>query len=183
MRGNGLQLHRTTESDLPAIYAWYTEPETAERALCVVDREYGDFARNYGELIESNNARCWIIYQGDDRIGVVEIRCIGNYSGCYQGEAVLWLGQQRDKGIGIYIIGWLLKYAFEVLDLDRLWWWVAYSNLAMIRICTKLGFAVLRGEETSVQDRVFFHIGRLDYERFAQSRRGLLDRLVCMEGR
>jgi RimJ/RimL family protein N-acetyltransferase len=167
-----LRLRKTTESDFAVIYSWYTEPGIADRALCIVESNYADFAHHYAGLIGSDNAQCWVICHGDQRVGVAEIRSIGEYSGCYQGEAVLWLGQQRGKGIGISVIGCLLRQAFDVLRLDRLWWWVAKENRSMIRICTKLGFSLLEGDQGSMRDRVFFQADESSYKIFAERSEG-----------
>jgi len=176
-----LNIRRTAEHDLPFIYAWYTDPAIAQQALCVVPDDYDEFAKQYTDLIKSSSALCFITLAGDERIGLAEIRCIGCYSGIYQGEAVLWLGQRRGSGLGLRLIVWLLQQAFEILNLDRLWWWVGRNNTDMLKICAKLDFRRLAEDETYAKDRIFFQMDRAEYESFPERNPKLWFRLQKLD--
>jgi len=165
-----IEMRRTRETDLAIIYAWYRDPETAKRAGCFVADNYSEFALHYRSLLDSTNARCYVLCQGGECVGLAEIRAIGGYSGTFQGEAVLWLGSKRGVGLGICAIALLLEQAFEVENLDRLWWWVDRRNAAMLTVCLKLGFREVLPDTVMTATTRYFEISRNEYDLFVDHR-------------
>jgi len=164
-----LYLKPTTELDLPYIYRWYMEADISQLAGCIIAQDLDSLISQYRAGTESVGVVSFTLWEGDRRLGLAEIRSIGEFGGARQGEAVAWLGESRGHGIGLRLFAFILKLAFEHLELDRLWWWVHSDNIVMNRICDKIGFPEFCRPDESNSDTRFFQVDRDAYTVFLDS--------------
>lgn len=165
-----MEIRPTDESDLPTIHGWYLEPHIVDVAVSTVPVEFSVFRAEYSSMMASQTSRCFVIWDAQERIGLVELRSIGELAGRLQGEAVLWLACRRRTGLSVRLIVWLLRYAFDTVGLDQLWWSVGVGNTEMLRLCRELGFREVAGEECSANDRTFFEVREEELELLSHSR-------------
>ncbi len=84
-------------------------------------------------------AHCFLLYCGEDLLGLVELRAIHPEPERSDALVVIWLVKRRPVGIGVVALGFILQHAFCTLGLSEVWGYVRNDNFPMRALCRRLG--------------------------------------------
>ncbi len=136
---------------------------------------YEDEEKFYEEIIENKNRKEEIILaiiekESNELVGLIGLYGIRWVS--RSAEIECWIGKEYwGKGYATEAVRLMLKYAFEYLNLNKVWAGVIEGNKASIRVLEKNGFKLvgrMRKHEwvpgAGYQDSLVFEILREEYE-------------------
>lgn len=164
--GDRIRLCPLTEADMTLKVKWYNDPDVRE--TLVID-----------EVFELEKTRAWFrtLADNDTRVdfrvetlegqpiaitGLIDIDHKNKTAQCYCviGEKSFW-----GKGLGTEIHSVLFQWAFEQLDVYKIWASIRTNNPAIFRVVEKLGFQIegtLRKDKIVAGQRIdLYHIGLL----------------------
>ena len=161
-----IRLRPLTEADLPLKVKWYNDP--AVRKTLVVDEVFQlAKTKNWFRTLAENNTRMDFMVESLDGTafgitGLIDIDQKNRTAQCYCviGEKEYW-----GKGLGTEIHSVLFQWAFEILDIEKIWAHIRTNNPAIFRVVEKLGFVkegTLRKDKIVDGQRIdLYHIGLL----------------------
>lgn len=93
----------------------------------------------YNDLSKSKDRKYFIVFDGDERVGVIRMREIDYINrsarvGCDISQT------RRGRGIGTTVMEMVVDYCFNFLNMHRLWLCVLEYNKPAIKVYTKAGF-------------------------------------------
>ncbi|MEJ2707632.1 MAG: GNAT family protein [Anaerolineales bacterium] len=143
--GEGVRLRAPERSDLPRFVEWLNDPEVREglllfKPISLVGEEkwFEDMLQRPPEehplVIEVSRETEWIAV-GNCGVHRIDWRSRAAELGIFIGEKSYW-----NQGIGTRVMGLLLKFGFETLNLNRIFLEVFEDNKRAIRAYEKAGF-------------------------------------------
>lgn len=81
----------------------------------------------------------FILSHGSTVVGIAELRAVHTEPERSDAAGVVWMVQNRPLGVGVAALCFILRYAFETLQLREVWGWVRQDNAPMLRLCRHLG--------------------------------------------
>lgn len=146
---NNIKLREFTEKDIEKKIEWINNPDNNEYLHYNIPLNLEDTIKWF--MTKNNNKRCdMVIEYGGIPVGIIGIINIDKK----KGEYYITLGESeyKRKGISFEASKQILNYAFDVLNLEKVWLCVDEENIAARRLYEKIGF---RLEGTLLKD-IFF---------------------------
>lgn len=141
--GDRVRLRPLREADLPLRVRWYNDPDV-RKTLTVTERFELDKTRRWFRAIQSDPRRVDFFVESADGApmgvtGLLHRDAVHATAECFCviGEKGFWGG-----GLGTEIHSVLLAWAFERLQLEKIWAIIRTNNPAIFRVVQKLGFQI-----------------------------------------
>jgi UDP-4-amino-4,6-dideoxy-N-acetyl-beta-L-altrosamine N-acetyltransferase len=172
--GKKVQLRAIEIEDLPLLVMWRNDPQTYQHffehePLSLVMQE-----RWFQSYLSRPDEKLWIIEKTDDRqpigtIGLVRIDWRNRKA--EWGRLFVYPGSERGKGYGTEALALTIRYAFDHLNLNKLYCEVYSDNERAVRLYERVGFikeGLLRQHvyrDGAYRDALYLSLLRPEYER------------------
>lgn len=137
-----IKLRALKEEDTPNIVAWRNRPEVKENLYSQEDITTEGHLDYFHKMIETKKGYQFVIeiVETGKAIGTTFIKNI-DYEN-RSGEFGIFIGETDfyGKGIGQHVAKEVLRFAFEKLELNKVWLTVFADNTRAIRCYLKVGF-------------------------------------------
>ena len=141
--GDRVRLRPLREADLPLRVKWYNDPDV-RKTLTVTERFELEKTRRWFQSVRDNPGRVDFFLETPDGkpMGVTGLLNIDRTHAtaecfCVIGEKGFWGG-----GLGTEIHSVLIAWAFEHLNLEKIWATIRTNNPAIYKVVQKLGFRI-----------------------------------------
>jgi UDP-4-amino-4,6-dideoxy-N-acetyl-beta-L-altrosamine N-acetyltransferase len=146
-----LKFRRITINDLEKLRMWRMLPEVTKFLLTdpIITKE--EQKRWYESIKDGKKYKCWIINYNEVDIGFANLVDIDDVN--KRADPGLFICEKRFKGIGLpkHIYMNLMKYAFEDLNLHKLYGPIISENAPTVAVCLQFGFKI----EGYFKDHIF----------------------------
>lgn len=148
-----IKLRKLKETDLENLRRWRMSPEITKHLFTDPVITVGDQEQWYREMEEGGNAVYWIISFDDTDIGYAALANIDMQN--KRGEPGIYIGETeyRGQGLGRIIMRKITQYAFEYLQLNKLYGLILSENYSTLINYLKTGWKI----EGVLKDHVFKH--------------------------
>ena len=145
-----------TEADTPKLVKWRNAPSVVEHFIYRTPLTRKAHLNWLHNRVETGEVAQFVIYDGETAVGSVYLRDIDRSN--QKCEYGIFIGDEdcRGKGIGTAAAKLALAYAFEQLQMNRVYLRVFADNLGAIKSYEKAGF---RYEGTFRQDVMIDGVG------------------------
>lgn len=135
-----IELREMTASDSDQVRRWRNLPEVARFMFTdhVVTPE--EHAAWFDRALRDATCRYWIIVADGEDIGLANLTGIDHHHGRCSWGMYLASPLARGSGIGSYVLHFLLSYAFESLQLNKVSCEILAMNEASLAMSAALGF-------------------------------------------
>ncbi len=167
--GATIRLRPLEKRDIELKVKWYNDPQVNKTLILNEDLELAKSLEWFDKAKNDDSRQDFIIETKDgEPIGLTGLLGIDRVHGtaecfCVIGEKRFW-----GKGIGTQVHSLLIQWAFDELNLHKIWALIYTNNPAIIKIIEKLGFKIegtLREEKYISGKRIdLFRIGVLRNE-------------------
>ncbi|HOK96044.1 MAG TPA: GNAT family protein [Anaerohalosphaeraceae bacterium] len=138
-----VRLRPLTEQDMTLKVKWYNDPLV--RKTLVIDEQFElDKTIEWFQSLAGRNDRADFAVESLDGVpigitGLIDIDRRNKTAQCYCviGEKTFW-----GQGLGTEIHSVLFQWAFEKLDIQKIWAHIRTNNPAIFRVVEKLGFQI-----------------------------------------
>jgi len=141
--GNTICLRPLEKRDIELKVKWYNDPAVNKTLIIDEPLELEKSLEWCDRAVQDDSRRDFIIETKDgEPIGLTGLREIDRRHGtaecfCVIGDKSFW-----GKGIGTQVHSVLIKWAFDELNLHKIWAVVYTNNAAVLRLVEKLGFKI-----------------------------------------
>lgn len=139
---DSVKLRRFTENDIEKKVEWINNPDNNEFLHYNIPLDVESTKKWFDNVKDNKNRYDMIILYNDIPVGVIGIINIDKK----RGEYYITLGESeyKRKGISFAATKLILDYAFNILNLEKIWLCVDEKNIAARNLYEKVGF-VLEG--------------------------------------
>ena len=136
---NGVWIRKFTEKDIEKKVEWINNPSNNEFLHYNIPLDVNNTKKWFNGLRNSDNRHDMVIMFNDIPVGVIGIINIDKK----KGEYYITLGETdfKRKGISYSATKLILDYAFNDLNLEKVWLCVDEKNIAARHLYEKVGFA------------------------------------------
>lgn len=133
-------LRRMTPADGPQVLAWRNSEAVA--AFMYTDHRIGadEHARWLAAALAAGDRRYWIVELDGAPVGVANLAGIDRANRRTAWAFYLGEPSARGRGVGAVVEAAVLEYAFNSLDLHKIWCEVLVENAAVLRLHERFGF-------------------------------------------
>jgi len=151
----------TKEHNYKKIAGWFNDPilnkYTSHRTKNMSDEDVQYYIYTL-EIVE--NKKAWAIYEIFTFCGTSEYKHYGNISlqninNINRSAEIAWMISEQGKGAGTEAGRQVLDYAFNILNLNRVWCGCVKENIGMVKLAGKLGM-----KQEGISREAFFLDGR-----------------------
>lgn len=141
LRGDRVGLRAIEERDLPLMVRWRNDPRTRPMFYTPFLISVTGQTRWYEALSKDPTREYFIMVRLDDSvpIGAIGLHLIDEHNRDAHAGPIMVDPAERGHSLGADAVTTLLRYAFEDLDLRRLYFELLAGNLATQRLAAKLG--------------------------------------------
>jgi len=161
IEGDDIRLRPLRKSDIELKVKWYNDPVVNKTLIIDEPLELEKSLKWFDTAASDDNRRDFVIETLDgEPIGITGLLGINRKHAtaecfCVIGEKKFW-----GKGLGTLIHSLLIQFAYEQLNMNKVWAVIYTDNAAIIRIVEKLGFKIegtLREEKTVDGKKIDLH--------------------------
>jgi RimJ/RimL family protein N-acetyltransferase len=167
--GATIRLRPLEKRDIELKVKWYNDPRVNKTLILNEKLDLAKSLEWFDKAKNDDSRRDFIIETKDgEPVGLTGLLGIDRIHGtaecfCVIGEKEFW-----GKGIGTQVHSLLIQWAFDELNLHKIWAVVYTNNAAVLKLVKKLGFEIegtLREEKCIAGERIdMFRIGLLRNE-------------------
>jgi RimJ/RimL family protein N-acetyltransferase len=152
--------------DIKLKVKWYNDPQVNKKLILNEELELAKSLEWFDKAIHDDSRRDFIIETKDgEPIGLTGLLGIDRIHGTAECFCVIGQKEFWGKGIGTQVHSLLIQWAFDELNLHKIWAVVYTNNAAVLKLVKKLGFEIegtLREEKCIAGKRIdLFRIGVL----------------------
>ena len=141
--GTTIRLRPLEKRDIELKVKWYNDTEVNKTLVLSEELELEKSLEWFDRAVQDDSRRDFIIETKDgEPIGLTGLRKIDRLHGtaecfCVIGDKSFW-----GKGIGTKVHSLLIQWAFDELNLHKIWAVVYTNNAAVLKLVKKLGFEI-----------------------------------------
>jgi len=141
--GTTIRLRPLEKRDIELKVRWYNDPAVNKTLILNEELELEKSQEWFDKAVQDDSRRDLVIETKDGKpIGLTGLREIDQLHGtaecfCVIGDKSFW-----GKGIGTQVHSMLINWAFDELNLHKIWAVVYTNNAAVLRLVEKLGFEI-----------------------------------------
>ncbi len=167
--GATIRLRPLEKRDIELKVKWYNDPQVNKTLILNEELELAKSLEWFDKAVCNDSRRDFIIETKDgEAVGLIGLLRIDRLHGTAECFCVIGRKEFWGKGIGTQAHSLLIQWAFDELNLHKIWAVVYTNNAAVLKIIEKLGFKVegtLREEKYIGGKRInLFRIGVLRNE-------------------
>jgi len=164
--GATIRLRPLEKRDIELKVKWYNDPQVNKTLILNEELELAKSLEWFDKAIHDDSRRDFIIETKDgEPIGLTGLLGIDRIHGTAECFCVIGRKEFWGKGIGAQVHSLLIQWAFDELNLHKIWAVVYTNNAAVLKLVKKLGFEIegtLRQEKCIAGKRIdMFRIGLL----------------------
>lgn len=146
--GSHVSLRKVEETDRKRIFAWRNSADVAPFMYSDHEISQSEHDRWYDALIADDDRLYWVVSLNGEPVGLANFADLD-----FKNKRCAWAyyladPSVRGRGVGSFVEFWMIEYAFNVLNLQKLWCEVILTNEAVWRLHMTHGFqreALFRG--------------------------------------
>jgi len=173
MEGKNVYLRILELSDIPRTQKWISDPDISENLGYLPVKSLYQQEQWYKSIANDNSRYIFTIClsQTDELIGIVGLGLINYISRNASISIFIYDKSYRGMGYGFEALKLLLKFAFESLNLHKVYARISKSNIQSVNIAKKLGFVqegILREHYYSggvYHDKISISLLRSEYKK------------------
>jgi RimJ/RimL family protein N-acetyltransferase len=167
--GVTIRLRPLEKRDMELKIKWYNDPEVNKTLILNEKLELDKSLEWFDKAVQDDSRRDFIIETKDgEPIGLTGLLGIDRIHGTAECFCVIGQKEFWGKGVGTQVHSLLIQWAFDELNLHKIWAVVYTNNAAVLKLVKKLGFEIegtLREEKCIAGKRIdLFRIGLLHNE-------------------
>ena len=141
--GATIRLRPLEKRDMELKVKWYNDPEV-NRTLILNEKLLLDKSLQWFDKADCDDSRRDFIIEteGGESVGLIGLLGIDRLHGTAECFCVIGQKEVWGKGIGTQAHSLLIPWAFDELDLHKIWAVVYTNNAAVLKLVKKLGFKI-----------------------------------------